>query len=248
MRKYGLIGFPLEHSFSKNYFTQKFESEKLPDCIYSNYPIENIQRLSKVINDNPELAGLNVTIPYKQQVMELLDSIDNEANEVGAVNTIKIIRENTNYRLQGFNTDIYGFEKPLLENLKPIHKSALILGTGGASKAVSYILKKHGISFYLVSRKPKDKTILSYSDLTQELISEYKLIINTSPLGMYPGIDKCPAIPYEAVGHDHILYDLIYNPEKTLFLKNGEQKKATIINGLPMLHIQAEKAWEIWNS
>ena len=248
MKKYGLIGFPLEHSFSRNYFTQKFKSENLLNCAYTNYPIENIQLLSKIIDDNPELVGLNVTIPYKQQVLEFLDRIDNEASEVGAVNTIKIIREGISYRLHGFNTDIHGFEKPLLENLKPIHQSALILGTGGASKAVAYILRKQGISFQWVSRKPKNKAILSYSDLTPELISESKLIINTSPLGMYPGIDKCPAIPYESIGPDHILYDLIYNPEKTLFLKKGEQKKATVINGLPMLYIQAEKAWEIWNS
>jgi len=248
MRKFGLIGFPLEHSFSKNYFTKKFESEKLFDCVYHNYPIENIHQIRKIINDNSELIGLNVTIPYKQKVMEFLDAVDNEASEVGAVNTIKIVREQKRFHLQGFNTDIHGFEKPLLENLKSIHRSALILGTGGASKAVAYILQKHGITYHYVSRTPKDDTIFSYNDLTTGLVKRHKLIINTSPLGMYPDITKCPAIPYEAIGPDHILYDLIYNPEKTLFLNNGEQKKATIINGLPMLYIQAEKSWEVWNS
>ncbi len=248
MRKFGLIGFPLEHSFSKSYFTEKFESEKLNDCVYSNFPIKNIGRLREIVENNRNLIGLNVTIPYKQQVLEFLDHVDNEAGEVGAVNTVKIIRDKSDYQLYGYNTDIYGFEKPLVEKLSRIHKSALILGTGGASKAVAYILKKHHILFHFVSRNPVSDTILSYNDLTPGLIRENTLIINTSPLGMYPDVDHCPPIPYQAIGSHHILYDLIYNPEKTLFLSKGEEKKAVIINGLPMLYIQAEKSWNIWNS
>ena len=248
MRNFGLIGFPLEHSFSKSYFSNKFETDKLLDCQYINYPIDNIQKIRKIIDDNSELSGLNVTIPYKQKVIEFLDTIDNEASEVGAVNTIKIFREGKNYRLHGFNTDIYGFEKPLLDTIKPIHQSALILGTGGASKAVAYILRKHKIAYRYVSRSPKSNDVYSYTDLTNNLVSECKLIVNTSPVGMYPDIDQYPAIPYDAISPDHILYDLIYNPEKTRFLRKGEQKRATIINGLPMLYIQAEKSWEIWNA
>lgn len=248
MRKFGLIGFPLGHSFSKGYFSKKFEIEKLNDCVYENYPIERIELLNDIINNNPELKGLNVTIPYKQQVMKHLDRIDAEASEVGAVNTIKIVKEDSGIKLIGYNTDIFGFEKPLLEKLVAFHKSALILGTGGASKAVAYILHKHGISFRYVSRNPKEDTVYSYSDLTHEIVQEYKIIVNTSPLGMHPDTDKCPSIPYEAIGKDHILYDLIYNPEETLFLRKGEERKAIVINGLPMLYIQAEKSWEIWNS
>ncbi len=249
MRKFGLIGFPLEHSFSQDYFARKFASEHLDDCIYENYPIDDIYRISRIIMDNPDLKGLNVTIPYKQQVLKFIDVIDKEASEIGAVNTIKIVWNKATFKLYGYNTDIYGFEKPLLEKFKPtIHKSALVLGTGGASKAVIYILKKYAIAYKYVSRKPVSTKILSYNDLTPELIHNYKIIINTSPVGMYPNVDQCPAIPYAAIGPDHILYDLVYNPEMTLFLRKGEEKKATFITGLPMLYIQAEKSWEIWNS
>jgi len=248
MKKFGLIGYPLGHSFSKDYFTLKFEREQLTDCVYNNYPIEDICQIREIIAHNPELVGLNVTIPYKQHVITFLDDIDSEAAEIGAVNTIKIKHNKEAFHLTGYNTDIYGFEKSLLEKLKPEHKAALILGTGGASKAVAHILRKHGIIFRYVSRNPKNDEMFSYNDLTNKVVRDHKLIINTSPLGMHPHIEEFPHLPYNAIGSEHILYDLIYNPEKTLFLAKGEQQKATIINGLSMLYIQAEKSWEIWSS
>jgi shikimate dehydrogenase len=248
MKKFGLIGFPLGHSFSKGYFTEKFESENLSGYSYENYAIDNIAKLKDLIKAEPLLRGLNVTIPYKEQVIQYLDEMDDEAGMIGAVNTIKIIRSGRSYKLKGYNTDVIGFEQPLLKVLKPIHNSALVLGTGGASKAVLFILNKHGIRHINVSRNPKNSSMISYSDLTRELVLKNKLIINTSPLGMFPDIDNCPPIPYDAIGPDHILYDLIYNPEKTLFLQKGEEKKATLINGLPMLYGQAECSWQIWNA
>lgn len=247
MRKYGLIGFPLEHSFSKKYFSEKFENDNISDCCYDNYPLEKIDDLNNLVVKNAHLIGLNVTIPYKQAVIPFLDEIDEAAAEIGAVNTIKIYRNKLKITLKGYNTDVYGFEKPLLNKIKKHHNKALILGTGGASKAVAYIMKKHSIEYRYVSRKPKNPTILSYSDLTQGIINEYKIIINTSPCGMYPNINDKPDIPYKYLGVRHILYDLIYNPERTLFLKEGEERNTTIINGLAMLYIQAEKAWEIWD-
>jgi len=247
MRKFGLIGFPLEHSFSKGYFSEKFKISGISDCRYDNYPLDDINKLNNLIEENSDLLGLNVTIPHKQSVIPLLDEIDKEASEIGAVNTIKIYRRNK-VILKGYNTDVYGFEKPLLKVLKKDHKMALILGTGGASKAVAYILKKHSIDYKYVSRKPKNKEILSYGDVSKDIIARIDIIVNTSPLGMYPNPDEKPDIPYDSINENHILYDLIYNPEKTLFLAEGERKHATTINGLPMLHLQAEKAWEIWNS
>jgi shikimate dehydrogenase len=247
MIKYGLIGFPLGHSFSKGYFTDKFRKEGITDCEYNNYPIERIEDLPELVRSEPDLAGLNVTIPYKQQVIPLLDSLDGQAGEIGAVNTIKIYRSDGRIRIKGYNTDILGFEYPLTGVLKPIHTSALILGTGGASMAVAYILRKHNITYKYVSRKPKDASVLNYNQLTPQIISRNLLIINCSPVGMHPDLDKCPDIPYEALTENHILYDLIYNPVRTLFLEKGELKKATLINGLPMLHIQAEQSWSIWN-
>lgn len=248
MRKFGLIGYPLGHSFSKTYFTKKFLNEKITDAVYNNYPIENIDQLRVLLEKDRGLVGLNVTIPYKLDVCPYLDEIDSEAREVGAVNTIKILRKEGSVYLKGFNTDIYGFERPLMEVLKPIHSRALILGTGGAARAVAYILKKHGIQFTYVSRSPKNRNILSYDDLTNELVDNHKLIVNTSPAGMHPILDTCPDIPYSAITGSHILYDLIYNPERTLFLEKGGKKEATLINGLPMLYLQAEKSWQIWNT
>jgi shikimate dehydrogenase len=248
VRKFGLIGYPLGHSFSKTFFTDKFCKEGLEDCIYENFPIESIDVLPQLIKEEPDLRGLNVTIPYKQKVLAYLNQVDPQAKEIGAVNTIKIFREQDPAILKGYNTDMYGFEEPLLRALKPHHKSALVLGTGGASRAVIYVLKKHGISYRYVSRNPGNKEILSYQQLTPEILDEHKIIINCSPLGMHPHEDKCPDLPYEAVTGRHILYDLIYNPDRTLFLQKGERKKATLINGLPMLYIQAEKSWEIWNT
>jgi shikimate dehydrogenase len=248
MKKFGLIGYPLGHSFSKGYFAEKFRNENIRDCSYENYPLEHIAMLEQMLEHEKDLYGLNVTIPYKQQVFTYLHEIDPEAEKVGAVNCIKIIRhQGKKAHLKGFNTDTYGFEVPLIQALGRQEPKALILGTGGASKAVSYILEKHHMSYRYVSRKPKRRDIFSYKDLTEGIIREHTLIVNTSPAGMYPNTDTCPDIPYEGITADHILYDLVYNPEKTLFLRKGEKKNATIINGLPMLHLQAERSWEIWN-
>jgi shikimate dehydrogenase len=247
MRKFGLIGYPLSHSFSKGYFTKKFQSEGIEDCEYNNYPIESISELKELLSKDPLLAGLNVTIPYKQQVMEYLDEIDSDAAEIGAVNTIKITRTAKKTFLKGYNTDAYGFSESLKKVIQPIHKKALILGTGGASKAVAWVLKSLNIEYTFVSRKAKNIYCIEYSGLTSQIIKENTIIINTSPVGMYPNTLFSPEIPYDAITDKHILYDLIYNPEETLFLKNGATKKATTLNGLPMLYLQAEKAWEIWN-
>ena len=209
--------------------------------------MKDIAKLPGLIESDRELLGLNVTIPYKEKVIPYLDEIDVEAREIGAVNTIKIIRQGTKYHLKGYNTDITGFEKSLTGLLKSCHTSALVLGTGGASKAVVYALKKYGIIYQYVSRTPRDHTMLSYDQIIPEIIRSHKLIINTSPVGMYPNVGHCPQLPYDAIGPDHILYDLIYNPEMTLFLKKGKEKKATLINGLPMLYAQAERSWLIWN-
>jgi len=247
MRKFGLIGYPLGHSFSKGFFTEKFKKENLTGCVYDNYPIERIDLLHSIIVNNQELIGLNVTIPYKEQVIPFLDKIDKKVSEIGAVNTIKIHRKDYDFQIEGFNTDYYGFEQSLKKELKKYHKKALILGTGGSSKAVRFVLESLGIEYMYVSRNKTGDNTITYKQVTTETISEYQIIINTSPLGMYPNISSCPDIPYKALSEKHILYDLVYNPEKTLFLQKGEQKKATLINGLSMLYLQAEKSWEIWN-
>ncbi|MBN1115876.1 MAG: shikimate dehydrogenase [Bacteroidales bacterium] len=249
MKKYGLVGYPLGHSFSKTYFTNKFKKEGIVDCEYNNYALESLESLTDLIKEEKDLIGLNVTIPHKQGVLKYLDELDNTAIEVGAVNTIKISRDsNNNIFLKGFNTDVYGFMLPLKDAIKQYHTQALILGTGGAAKAVCWVLKQLGVEYNFVSRKPKNQVDFSYEDLNDELISQYKLIINTSPIGMFPNVDQKPAIPYNAVTGKHILYDLVYNPEVTQFLAEGAKKMATTINGLPMLYNQAEKAWEIWNN
>lgn len=247
MKKYGLIGYPLSHSFSEKYFTEKFEKEGISDCSYSTYAIENVELMMDLIRDTPELVGLNVTIPYKEQVIPFLDEIDNDAKEIGAVNTIKITRVGDNIKLKGYNSDVYGFKKPLAEVVNEKHAKALILGTGGASKAVAWVLKSLDISYSHVSRTPQSSNDFAYEDLTGEIIDSHKVIVNTSPIGMYPNVKQAPNLPYCSVGSDHILYDLVYNPELTRFLKKGKEKKATLINGLPMLYLQAEKSWKIWN-
>ena len=249
MRKFGLIGKTLSHSFSKGYFTNKFSKEGIQDCSYDNYPIESINDLPHLIENNKQLLGLNVTIPYKEEVLSLLNEIDSDAKEIGAVNTVKIERTpEGSVNLKGFNTDVYGFRKPLEEVIMPTHKKALILGTGGASKAVAWVLESLGIDFSYVSRNPKTDRDFAYGQLTSEDLSGFKLIINTSPIGMYPKVKEAPNLPYCGLSKEHILYDLVYNPELTRFLKKGKEKKATLINGLPMLYLQAEKSWEIWNT
>ena len=249
MKKFGLIGYPLEHSFSKTYFSDKFRKEEIRDCSYENFSLEKIEMIKDLVHAERDLFGLNVTIPYKQQVLPFLDELDEEARKVGAVNCIKISRLPDNKAfLKGFNTDIYGFEIPLREVLLPQQTKALILGTGGASKAVAYVLGKHQIDFRYVSRTPGNRNMFSYGNLTEELVREHTIIVNTSPAGMHPNTDSFPDIPYEGITNMHILYDLVYNPEKTVFLHKGAEKKATLINGLPMLYLQAEKSWEIWNA
>lgn len=248
MRKYGLIGFPLGHSFSRTYFNDKFKDEGLSDCQYENYELKNIEELKELVTNDPELVGLNITIPYKQKVLSVLDEIEEEAQEIGAVNTIKINRLGSGPVLKGFNTDVFGFEKPLNSVLSNNNYKALILGTGGASKAVAWVLQKRGIMFSFVSRTTGEGIGFTYEQLKKSDIEEHKIIINTSPVGTFPNIAEAPEIDYSGITSNHILYDLVYNPEETLFLKKGAQKKAITINGLPMLYFQANKAWEIWNS
>ncbi len=248
MKIFGLIGYPLGHSFSQKYFAEKFDKEDVRDCQYLNFPIENIELLSGIIDKNPELIGLNVTIPYKKQVISYLDEVDEIAQKIGAVNTIKIMYHNGTYILKGYNTDIFGFYHSLKPHLKKKHNNALILGTGGSSKAVAFVLNELGIDFMYVSRNPKQKEHISYTELCGPVLYNFQIIINTTPLGMYPNIGSCPDIPYDYITKDHILFDLVYNPEETIFLKKGKEKGSVTINGLSMLNLQAEKSWEIWNN
>lgn len=249
MDKYGLIGYPLTHSFSKGYFQKKFEKEGLLNAEYENYPLKNINELPELVRKVEGLKGLNVTIPYKEKIIGFLDELDKSAAEIGAVNTVKVTEKRGEVILKGYNSDVYGFERPLLDAVNNTGGlKALILGTGGASKAVAWVLKKNGIEYLHVSRNPVKSGQISYTDIGKEVIEAHKLIINTSPIGMYPHVDEAPNLAYEHIAPEHILYDLIYNPEETLFLRKGKEKRATIINGLPMLYLQAEKSWEIWNS
>ncbi|HEX2846953.1 MAG TPA: shikimate dehydrogenase [Chitinophagaceae bacterium] len=242
MRLYGLIGYPLSHSFSKKYFTEKFEQEGLKDCQYELFPISSIEDLPQLLEMHPELCGLNVTIPYKEQVLSYLHSENELVEAIRACNCIDI----RNGKLKGYNTDVIGFERSLLEQWQPHHKKALILGTGGVSKAVQYIVQKMGLAYRYVSRKPGVYNY-SYEQLTPAIMQEYTLIVNTTPLGMYPNVTEAPPIPYEALTPKHYLFDMVYNPDKTLFLKMGEEKGAVIKNGADMLKIQADESWEIWN-
>jgi shikimate dehydrogenase len=247
MRLYGLIGYPLSHSFSAAYFAKKFADENIRDTGYQLFPIPNITELPDLLAQQPGLAGFNVTIPYKIAILPYLSQLSAEAAGVGAVNCVRIERTGSDVKLTGHNTDIFGFRESLLPFLKPNHKQALVLGTGGAAKAVCYTLQQLGIAFSLVSRKADDANILSYRQLNREVISGNLLIINTTPAGMYPNTVACPEIPYRFLTHDHVLYDLVYNPVETLFMKKGLAAGATVSNGLLMLELQAEKSWEIWN-
>ena len=245
MRKFGLIGFPLSHSFSKKYFENKWKKQGVLDHEYQLYELETIEDFPQLIASQPELEGLNVTIPYKQAVIPYLDELDPRAERIGAVNVIKF----TNNKLKGFNSDYFGFQQSLLELIgKETIGRALVLGSGGASKAVEIALQDLNIEYQVVSRNSGDKTI-SYADLRSErLILSHSLIINTTPLGMFPEVDICPDLDYGLVGQNHYLFDLVYNPESTLFMKRGNEQEAEVKNGLQMLHLQADKAWEIWNS
>lgn len=245
-KKFGLIGKNISYSFSKGYFLNKFKELKLNNYSYRNYDLPEIDEFPFIIyHKEEEFGGFNVTIPYKQSIMRYLSDIDEVAQEIGAVNTIKITDDN---ELIGYNTDAYGFENSLKPLLKNHHKKALILGTGGASKAVAYVLNKLNIEFQLVSRKPVADNQISYEDISEEIIKSHQLIINCTPLGTHPNIKECPNIPYNLLSKKHFLYDLIYNPSETEFLKRGKKQGATTKNGLEMLELQAEKSWEIWNS
>lgn len=245
MDKYGLIGFPLGHSFSRNFFNEKFENEGIK-AKYINFEIPQIEDLPEILASNPELKGLNVTIPYKQKVMAYLDELSPEAKAIGAVNVIRVSHKGKDVVLKGFNSDVIGFTKSIEPMLEPAHKKALILGTGGASKAIEYGLKTLGLETLFVSRTKKENTI-TYEEVTPEIIKEYNVIVNCTPLGMYPKADTCPDIPYEAMDGHTILYDLIYNPDETLFLTKGAKYGTTTKNGLEMLLLQAFASWEFWN-
>lgn len=246
MKKYGLIGYPLGHSFSMGYFNEKFKNEAI-NAVYENFEIPDIQDITTVIGSNPDLAGFNVTIPYKEKVMDYLDYIAPEAAEIGAVNVVKVTHNGERAVLKGFNSDVVGFVNSIKPLLRPLHKKALVLGTGGASKAVEYGLRKLGLETIKVSRTEKDSTI-TYGQVTPELLSEYKVIVNCTPCGMAPHFDECLNLPYDSIDDSFLLYDLIYNPEETLFLRKGKEKDATVKNGLEMLLLQAEEGWNIWNS
>ena len=237
--KLGLIGYPLSHSFSPSYFAAKFNKLGIKDAEYRAYSIDTIDKIESIFESG--VTGLNVTIPYKELVIPFLDELSDEAYKIGAVNTIKIVHG----KKIGYNTDVYGFEQSLLQQLDGVEvKKALILGSGGASKAVKYTLGKLGIESHIVSRR---KPHLTYSEIDSDTLLSHKLIVNTTPLGMYPNIEDCPDLPYAALTAKHFLYDLVYNPEKTLFLKKGETANSSIKNGNDMLVLQAEKSWQIWN-
>ncbi len=244
MRRYGLIGYPLSHSFSEKFFAEKFEREHLTECSYSNFSLSDISELHAVLAD-PSLCGLNVTIPYKEKVMPFLTSLHPVAAEIGACNCIKI----EGSVLTGYNTDVVGFEQSLIPKLSPHHRRALVLGTGGASKAVLYVLRKLGIEYKVVTRSLRPGfEDLRYEQVDAALLASYTLIINTTPLGMYPKVEEAPPLPYAALTSEHYLFDLIYNPARTLFLLRGEERGAVVENGYDMLIGQAEESWRIWNA
>ena len=241
MDKYGIIGFPLGHSFSKGFFTEKFAREGI-DAQYLNFEIPDATMLKDILRENPELRGLNVTLPHKQAVIPLLDELSDEAREIGAVNVIRVC----DGKLKGFNSDIIGFTESIKPLLQPHHTKALILGTGGASRAVRVGLSRLGIEWTYVTRSPREG-MLAYSDLTPEVMKEYSVIVNCSPVGMFPKVDQAPAIPYELLTPKHLLFDLVYNPEETLFMKKGREQGAIVKNGLEMLYLQAVASWRFWN-
>lgn len=241
--RFGLLGRNISYSFSRGYFTQKFLDLNLENHTYENFDLQEIKEFKTLVKENNDITGFNVTIPYKQEVIPFLDSLDEKAEKIGAVNTIKPTKNG----LRGYNTDIYGFQKSIEPYLKKHHKKALILGTGGASKAVAFVFSELGIDYKFVSRTVKDNQFV-YTALNEEILEDFTVIVNCSPIGTFPNIEDKPSIPYEYLGKNHLLFDLIYNPEKTAFLQEGEKVGAAICNGAKMLEFQAEKAWEIWNS
>ena len=243
IKKFGLIGKNISYSFSKKYFTAKFEQENLPNLSYENYDISDIAELQKIVAETTYLKGLNVTIPYKESVFPFLDKIGKKALAIGAVNTIKITKKN---KLKGYNTDYYGFKKTIKPHLKSHHKKALILGTGGASKAIAYALHQLGIDYKFVSRNPSFEQF-SYAELDKATFDKFTLIINCTPLGTFPNTEEFPPLPYSFLTEKHLAFDLIYNPAETLFLQKAKEQGSATLNGYEMLIFQAEKAWKIWN-
>lgn len=246
MKLFGLIGHPLSHSFSERYFTEKFKKENISNAEYKSFDIADLNEFPSIIKQHPHLLGLNVTIPYKETICNYLDDIDPVAKEIGAVNTIKI--DPTTRKLTGFNTDYYGFKQSLKPFIESHHQRALILGTGGASKAVYHVLNELNIDCLFVSRNPSNKNEMTYTDVNEQVIKHHPIIVNTTPIGMFPDVNAQPEIPYQYLTSSHLLYDLVYNPKETLFLKEGKLKGATTLNGYQMLTMQAEKSWEIWNN
>ena len=248
MKHFGLFGHPLEHSYSKKFFTEKFMREGREDCVYENYESNDIYDLKKIVHDNPDLVGLNVTIPFKQEVIPLLDNLDDISQKIGAVNTIRIHRqEQGKFELHGFNTDAWGFELALRPILRPHHRRGLILGTGGSAKAISYVFRKLNIEHFFVTREDS-RFHYTYADLNQNTMKAFQIIVNTTPLGMFPDVDTFPNIPYEFLTHKNLCFDLTYNPAQTRFLEKSKESSAFIHNGFRMLRLQAEKSWEIWNT
>ncbi|MBQ4296389.1 MAG: shikimate dehydrogenase [Prevotella sp.] len=245
MERYGLIGYPLAHSFSLGYFNEKFQNEGI-DAVYENFEIPQIEMLPEVIASHPDLCGLNVTIPYKEKVISYLDYVSSEARAIGAVNVIKVVHRGKETILKGYNSDVIGFKQSIEPMLESFHKKALILGTGGASKAINYCLKSLGLETVFVSRYQRPGTI-QYDKLTGEDVREYNVIVNCTPCGMYPHTNECPNLPYEAMDSHNLLYDLIYNPDETLFMHKGAKQGATVENGLEMLLLQAFASWEFWH-
>ncbi len=243
MKIYGLIGNPLSHSFSRKYFLEKFQKENITDSDYLNFEVKDLDKEIPELKKNPLISGLNVTIPYKSQIIKFLDSVSPECLEINACNCIKIV----NGKWEGFNTDLTGFEKSFLRGLESCHTNALILGTGGSSKAVAYLLKKSGIKYKFVSSSKRELPgMINYEGLSKSIMEEYSIVINTTPVGMFPNIEDYPKIPYQYISERHYFFDLIYNPAKTLFLSKAEERGARIKNGGDMLTIQAEESWKIW--
>ena len=245
MNTYGLIGYPLGHSFSKGYFTEFFTKQAI-NAEYKNFELPSIELLPNILEAEKSLCGFNVTIPYKQQIFNYLDEIDEAAQTIGAVNVVKVMRKDGRQYLKGYNSDYIGFIDSIRPLLTPQHTHALILGTGGASKAVDYALRQLGIKTLFVSRT-ENEGILSYDKLTPEILKKHTIIVNTTPLGMFPKVNECPPLDFTSIGSKHLLYDVVYNPERTLFLQHGEERGATTLNGMEMLIGQAKAAWEIWN-
>ncbi len=246
-RLFGLIGYPLGHSWSKKYFDHKFRSESIHDAIYQLFSIKHVESIRSLPESYPNLVGLNVTIPHKATVIPYLDFLEPVAEQINAVNTISIMRNGSSYCLQGFNTDVIGFELSVSPMLKPHHRSAIILGTGGAARAAAWVFNKLNIDHIFVSRFPRGQNQISYEELNREIPDKYSIIVNATPLGMSPEVHDHPPIPYHLLDSRHLLFDMIYNPVETIFLQSGRNQGATTANGLEMLYLQAEKSWEIWN-